>query len=266
MTTMRRIRPFSPRGAARATAFRRPRKRSGPQRAPGPRGCSPQADAEAVAMLYQLMCEFCRAGTARPVSSTSGQGVALGRPWGLRTCAEQAVPWRRAAPDPDWPASTAGLGARACWKVSGHGVRRGVEELQKLRVRVASGIERGRRDRLVTRLRGRLPRPREKGAPRPVRRRATGAGRAATPPDLPWTRPPCKGALNIKDLGKLRYVVEQSPYSSSSSASPCAGNDALNSTTPSFRWPAATSAGGASRRPDRDRVTSSTELRATSSW
>ncbi len=55
-----------------------------------------------------------------------------------------------------------------------------------------------------------------------------------------------KGSPNIKSLGKLRYVVEQT--------------FASNSTTPSPHWPAASSAGDASRRPGHDRVTSPKEL------
>ncbi|MFI1769954.1 IS5 family transposase, partial [Streptomyces sp. NPDC020800] len=48
-----------------------------------------------------------------------------------------------------------------------------------------------------------------------------------------------------------------SPCSTSSNGSPCDGNAAPNSTTRSYPWPAASSAGGGSRRTDHDRVTSS---------
>ncbi|WP_405774599.1 hypothetical protein [Streptomyces sp. NBC_00859] len=50
------------------------------------------------------------------------------------------------------------------------------------------------------------------------------------------------------------------PIAPSSSDWPCAGNDDSNSTTPSSRWPAASSAGGAARRPNHDLVTSSTRV------
>lgn len=49
------------------------------------------------------------------------------------------------------------------------------------------------------------------------------------------------------------------PCSTGSNDSGSAGNDVSNSTTPSSRWPAASSAGDASRRPDRDRVAHSQE-------
>lgn len=54
-----------------------------------------------------------------------------------------------------------------------------------------------------------------------------------------------KGAPNIKGLGKLRTSWSRpSPCSTSSNASPSAGNAEPNSTTPSSHWPAASSAGG----------------------
>jgi hypothetical protein len=67
------------------------------------------------------------------------------------------------------------------------------------------------------------------------------------------------GSPNIKGLGKLRQSPSRSPCSTSSNASRSAGNGVSNSTTPSSRWLAASSAPHASRRPDRDRVTSSEE-------
>ncbi len=67
-----------------------------------------------------------------------------------------------------------------------------------------------------------------------------------------------KGRPNIKGLGKLRYVVEQTfALLTTSNDSPSAGNAAPNSTTPSSPSPAASSATDASRRPIHDRVTSS---------
>ncbi|MFC9460791.1 Imm21 family immunity protein [Streptomyces sp. NPDC056983] len=58
-----------------------------------------------------------------------------------------------------------------------------------------------------------------------------------------------RGAPNIKDKGKLRYVVEQTPSpSTTSNASPSAGSAAPNSTTPLSPWPAASFADDASRR------------------
>jgi hypothetical protein len=59
-----------------------------------------------------------------------------------------------------------------------------------------------------------------------------------------------KGAPNIKDLGKLRYVVEQTfSLLHHSSTWPSAGSDASTCTTPSYPLPAASSAGDASRGP-----------------
>lgn len=57
----------------------------------------------------------------------------------------------------------------------------------------ACRTERGRRAGLVEGMRGRLPHPREKGEPTPVRRRSTGGRRAVASHDLRRTRHPVQG-------------------------------------------------------------------------
>ncbi|MFD4621527.1 transposase [Streptomyces sp. NPDC058475] len=66
-----------------------------------------------------------------------------------------------------------------------------------------------------------------------------------------------KGSPNIKGLGKLRYVVEQT-FALLHQCKHLAvrWNDVSNSTTRSSRWLAASSSGDVSRGPDHDRVTS----------
>jgi len=96
--------------------------------------------------------------------------------------------------------------------------------------------------------------------PRAVRQ----AGPVGRPADLSDG----KGAPNIKGLGKLRYMVEQTfalLHQFKRRAVRWERRLELHDTFLSL-GPAASSAGGVSRRPDRDRATSSTEPRATKSW
>ncbi|MFE4061104.1 hypothetical protein ACFXP3_33245 [Streptomyces sp. NPDC059096] len=67
-----------------------------------------------------------------------------------------------------------------------------------------------------------------------------------------------KGAPNIKGLGKLRYVVEQTfALTHQFKRLAVRWERRVELHDAYLHWPAASSAGEASRRPDHDRVTSS---------